>query len=272
HDNGIVEGVAAKAREIMQAQGVVVTEDELKSARKIMLKVSGLARRVNDSPALEATFRELVDINPDLSGGQRALARRVATRWNTDRVALDSHIHFKGPVQWLTGTARHNLTQYALDDEQWGLATELSSVLMVFQEPTDWFSQAEVPLIHSTIPEQLTLKARLQDMRDDVVNFGLLSITRVATQAALIVFEKYIGPMDESDVYKIAVVMYPDRKLKWFLECGYDIESIRTSVVTRFQESYTANEHANAHTSHTSRHGKTAQLRLLTAGLSSPDY
>lgn len=97
----------------------------------IRRQVSGLARRVNDSPTLEAVFRELVDKDPELPKGQRALARRVATRWNTDHEALASHLHFKAPVQWLTWSSKHNLNRYALDDEQWALAIELNDVLEV---------------------------------------------------------------------------------------------------------------------------------------------
>ncbi|KAF8595858.1 hypothetical protein BDV93DRAFT_573592, partial [Ceratobasidium sp. AG-I] len=248
HNNRIVEGIAAKAREMMASQGILVTDSVLASARKIMYKVSGLARRVNDSPTLEAAFRDLVDKDPDLTGDQRALSRRVATRWNTDRVAIDSHIHFKGPVQWLTGNAKYNLKQYALDNEQWNLAIELSSVLQVFQEPTDRFSQAKVPLVHNTLPELLSLKARLEDIRDDFHKVGIHSITCVAAQAALLLYDKYIGTMEESDIYKIAVVMCPDRKLKWFSDRGYDTEAIRTSIVSRFKATYAPEEPANAHT------------------------
>jgi hypothetical protein len=75
----------------------------------------------------------------------------------------------------------------------------------VFQEPTDRFSQAEVPLIHNTIPELLTLKSRLEDIRDDVYKQGLHPITRVAAEAALRVYHKYMGIMEDSDVYDIAV-------------------------------------------------------------------
>jgi hypothetical protein len=103
----------------------------LKLLTRLSIKVSGLARRVNDSPTLEALFRELVDKDPELDNSQRALTRRVATRWNTDRAALNSHLHFKGPVQWLTGNSKHNLKRYALDDAQWTLAAELNSVLEV---------------------------------------------------------------------------------------------------------------------------------------------
>lgn len=46
------------------------------------------------------------------------------------------------------------------------------------------------------------------DMRDDVHKVGIHPITRVAAQAALLVYDEYIGTMEESDVYKIAVGMY----------------------------------------------------------------
>lgn len=78
----------------------------------------------------------------------------------------------------------------------------------MFQEPTGRFSQAEVPLIHKTIPELMTLKARLQDISDNVLGAGLQSITRVAAQAALLVYDKYIGAMEDLDVYDIAVGMF----------------------------------------------------------------
>lgn len=51
----------------------------------------------------------------------------------------------------------------------------------------------------------MTLRARLQDIRDDVLGAGLHAITRVAAQAALLVYDKYMGAMEDSDVYDKAV-------------------------------------------------------------------
>lgn len=147
HDRGVVQGVTAQAITIMANSGMHLSEEELETARGIMpkaslmqiilsevllicIKVAGLARRVNDSPSLSNTFSEVVCGDPDLQGSLRALTRRVATRWNTDRAALNNHIYFKGPVQWLTGS-RRSLQKYALDPKQWDLAAELSSVLEV---------------------------------------------------------------------------------------------------------------------------------------------
>ncbi|KAG9091288.1 hypothetical protein FRC06_000636, partial [Ceratobasidium sp. 370] len=200
--------------------------------------VAGLARRVKDSALFTASFEELIDKDPELEGDARALPTRCATRWNTDCVCIKGHLHFKTPVQWLTSNPRFKLKKYALTDEQWTLAAELSDVLEVFQEPTDHFSQAEVPLIHETLPEMLTLRSRLYNIRDDVLGRGLHRVTRVAAEAALQVFDKYMGTMEESDLYTMSVVMCPDHKLKWFADRGFSTEPIRQRVVDRFDDLY----------------------------------
>ncbi|QRV73566.1 hAT family dimerization protein [Ceratobasidium sp. AG-Ba] len=238
HDLDVVKGVLVDAIRIMKDRGVTVSDEEIRSARRIMFKVAGLARRVHDSAELNNIFREMVDRDPSLHGDARALTRRVATRWNTDRAALNSHIHFRDPVQLLTSHPKHDLKKYALDDDQWDLASELNNVLEVFQEPTDRFSQAEVPLIHQVIPELLTLKARLEDICANTPQQKIHSITQVAAQAALLVYEKYLGAIEECDIYVISVVMCPDRKLQWFADRGYDTKGIRAQAVQRFKERY----------------------------------
>ena len=62
---------------------------------------------------------------------RKALSRRVATRWNSDRKALEDHIQLKQPVQWLTSESGLKLQRLALKDEQWPLAVELHEALEV---------------------------------------------------------------------------------------------------------------------------------------------
>lgn len=78
----------------------------------------------------------------------------------------------------------------------------------MFQELTSRFSQPSVPLVNETYPELLSLRARLQDVRDDFFKVGLSPVTRVAAQASLLVFDKYMGLDQDSDVYDIAVGTY----------------------------------------------------------------
>ncbi|QRV82985.1 hAT family dimerization protein [Ceratobasidium sp. AG-Ba] len=220
----------------MAASGIRLSSNELACARRIMTKVAGLARRVNDSAALMDEFERLVDSDPSLKGNSKVLARRIATRWNTDHTALKSHLHFKTQVQLLTNNASLKLQKHALNYEQWDLAHELCQVLAIFEEPTNLLSKKEVPLIHEVIPIMLTLRSRLYDVRDDILNQGLHPITRVAAQAALLVWDKYMGAiLEQSDIYLIAVVMCPDRKLKWFAERSeFDVDRIHRRVVERF--------------------------------------
>ncbi|KAG8707459.1 hypothetical protein FRC08_000485 [Ceratobasidium sp. 394] len=194
HDIRVARGVAADAIAIMAASGMHLSREELASAQQIIPKVSGLAQQVRDSPSLTSAFEELVEKDEELEGDAKALPTRCATRWNTERVCIVGHVHFKTPVQWLTSNPHFKLKKYALTDDQWDLAAELRAVLEVFQEPTDHFSQAEVPLIHETLPEFLTLRSRLYDIRDDVLGRGLHRITRVAAEAALQVFDKSHDP------------------------------------------------------------------------------
>ncbi|QRV82293.1 hAT family dimerization protein [Ceratobasidium sp. AG-Ba] len=232
HDEGVVKGIGAQALEVMAASGICLSSNELACARRIMTNVAGLARRVNDSAALMDEFERLVDSDPSLKGDSKVLARRIATRWNTDHTALKSHLNFKTQVQLLTNNASLKLRKHALNSEQWDLARELCQVLAIFEETTNLFSKKEVPLIHEVIPIMLTLRSRLYDVRDDILNQGLHPITRVAAQAALFVWDKYMGAtLEQSDIYLIAV----DRKLKWFAERSeFDVDRIHRRVVERF--------------------------------------
>ncbi|CCO38154.1 hypothetical protein BN14_12319 [Rhizoctonia solani AG-1 IB] len=143
-----------------------------------------------------------------------------------------------GPVQWLTGHERLKLKKYALTDSQWVLAHQLYEVLEIFREPTEYFSEAAVPLIHEVLPQLLALRARLYDVRDDTLQQNLSPLIRIGAEAALRVFDRYIGSMWESDFYTIAVVMCPDRKLKWFSDWNFNIDTIRTQITSRFAELY----------------------------------
>ncbi|KAG8777931.1 hypothetical protein FRC12_000119 [Ceratobasidium sp. 428] len=80
------------------------------------------------------------------------------------------------------------------------LFPKASGTWRIFKEPADRFSWPEVPLIHETLPETLTLRARLYNIRDDVHKKGLHCITGVAAETALLVFHKYMGMIEESDV------------------------------------------------------------------------
>ncbi|KAF8220299.1 hypothetical protein L208DRAFT_1334727, partial [Tricholoma matsutake] len=61
---------------------------------------------------------------------------------------------------------------------------------------------------------------------------------------------KYLLLSADCELYKIAIVMCPDRKLKWFKDhdcTSAQIRDIKKLVVTRFKESYALAESSDAH-------------------------
>ncbi|KAJ7231225.1 hypothetical protein C8J57DRAFT_1036550, partial [Mycena rebaudengoi] len=222
-EEGIMdEGKAAHDEETIMSvhkQAILTAESEFflhmtmaeqTLALTIFPKITGLARRVHDSATLQEKFEKLVQANSVESGQKIALDRRVPTQWNSDLVCLAAHVHFERPVKQLT---QDNLEEYALTPEQWKLAKQLCLVLQVFEDITQLFSQAEVPLVYEVIPMLEALKDELTNMRDDA---DLPTVIRIAAIAALLVIGKYYALSDDTEVYRIAIIMCPDKKLEWF--------------------------------------------------------
>ncbi|KAJ7723017.1 hypothetical protein DFH07DRAFT_932289 [Mycena maculata] len=182
-----------------------MTVAEETRALTLFPKVAGLARRVHDSPTLQEKFEKLVEAN---SGQKAALDRRVPTRWNSDLVCLASHVHFDRPVKQLT---QDNPEEYALTPEQWRLAKQLVEALQVFEDITKLFSKAEVPLVYEVIPMLEALEDELTNMRDDASQPDFI---RIAAIAGLLVIGKYYALSDDTEVYRIAIIMCPDKKLE----------------------------------------------------------
>ncbi|KDN47302.1 hypothetical protein RSAG8_03781, partial [Rhizoctonia solani AG-8 WAC10335] len=229
HDTLVVQDSILQAIEQVSAsKGIVPTKSELQDAQSIMSIVSGLARRVHDSPQLKLKLEEIISMYPELKDSKRkSLPRRVPTRWNTDHAALDGHIHLRGPVQWLTSEPSLKLQHYSLKETLWPLADELNESLEVW----------EVPLIYQVLPALVDLRNTLAFMRGAT---NIHPVTRVAAQAALNVFNKYMENMTICEVYFIAIVMCPDIKMGWFRThfAPQSVEMMKQMIVARFNISY----------------------------------
>lgn len=81
---------------------------------------------------LKTRFQEYLSSYPELKESTRhSLSRRVATRWNSDRKALDDYLYLWRPVQKLTDDPGLNLHHLALASTQRELASELNEALEV---------------------------------------------------------------------------------------------------------------------------------------------
>ncbi|KAF5354023.1 hypothetical protein D9756_006943 [Leucocoprinus leucothites] len=229
---------------IMQMQAreepVTATPAQLRTAESIMPRVSGLARRIHDSPTLREQFDELVSKNPRLDGAKRSLNRWVATCWNSDFLCLNAHVYFRKEVEIMTGISDNNLTQYPLSADQWKIVTDLLPVLEIFKEATDLFSKAEVPLIVDAFPLLLDIRTYLVNVCEDDDD-ELSPVIRIAAQAAISMLNKYITLCEECEIYFITIVMCPDRKLQWFKDNGFScavISQLKQTVIDRWEQNY----------------------------------
>lgn len=142
NDNEKVSGFRTQAVEKARSLGIILSEEEAKTALSLfpkvstlsliqslltILQVAGLAQRVHDSSALQAKFEVLIGAESQM----RALVRRVITRWNSDFDCLQSHIALKHAVNTLI-TIDLSLQKYRLDEKQWELALVLADQLQVW--------------------------------------------------------------------------------------------------------------------------------------------
>lgn len=92
-----------------------------------------MAKRANKSAVVQHRFEEIVSSIPNLSRSKRrALARRIATRWNTELDCLRSHVHFRSAIKQLVADRDLSLKRYDLTESQWDLAMQLVSELKVY--------------------------------------------------------------------------------------------------------------------------------------------
>jgi hypothetical protein len=104
-----------------------------------------------------------------------------------------------------------------------------------------------VPLVHEVVPMMEDLEHSLDSVWNQT-HQRLPAVIRIAAKAALQVLGKYYALSDDSEVYRIAIVMCPDKKVQWF-ESNPDWRSedaweVKRIVMQRWTESYANLERA----------------------------
>ncbi|KAL1697946.1 hypothetical protein EV121DRAFT_218879, partial [Schizophyllum commune] len=225
----------------MAARGVRISAEQEKQALTIMPKAAGLARRVRDAPStLQNLFDRIVKNTPGISSDRHTLSRKVPTRWNSEARCLDDHIELRPAVEKLILESHPSLNAYRMTHIQWGLAGELNDLLGIFVPITEYFSRKEEAFVADVL-EQLERVRRALILVRDSQSTSSSNVVRVAAHAGIITTDKYLKLLNESEVYQIAIVLSPDRKLQWFKTRGYsdsDVQAIRDRAFKRWKESY----------------------------------
>ncbi|EUC55345.1 hAT family dimerization protein [Rhizoctonia solani AG-3 Rhs1AP] len=230
---------------------LAISDSMLALARGVLSKAASLARKLHDSPTLQAKFKGLIEASlSQLKTDRRALARRVPTRWNSDYECLLSLLELRPCVEMLTADSENNLQHLALNTEQWEILEQLIWVLKIFKEVSDLCTRANEPLVHQVIPMFVRIRCHLEAVRKDEKG-KLHPLIRAAAHSALLVDNKYMDAFADSEVHWIALVMCPDLKLQWLQDNGFSasqIDTIYQVIVNRFNSTYKNSSSVNSAT------------------------
>ncbi|KAG2053089.1 hypothetical protein BDR06DRAFT_838249, partial [Suillus hirtellus] len=211
HDHEVVKSVHDQAIKTARKVNIIMPKSQKLKALRLFPKVAGLACKVHDSTTLQEEFEKTVIYKHGKDSQKWHLDQCVPTCSNSNFACLCTHLHFKEEVRLFT--TQNNLLDYALIPAQWKLANHLVPVLEIFNEVTNLFLKANVPLIYEVIP----MLEHLEHSLDQIYNAkNKPPVIQIATQAALQVVGKYYALTDDNEVCCIAVIMCPEKMLKWF--------------------------------------------------------
>ncbi|KAJ7716708.1 ribonuclease H-like domain-containing protein, partial [Mycena metata] len=111
------------------------------------------------------------------------------------------------------------LRQYTFSGEEWTILEQLEEILEIFIVATEKVSQAEVALVFEVIPLIDKFTSMFGEMID---NTSLHTAIRHAANTGLAVLNKYYSFTDDSEIYRIAMILHPRYKTFYFLTVGWE--------------------------------------------------
>ncbi|PIL27248.1 hypothetical protein GSI_10392 [Ganoderma sinense ZZ0214-1] len=177
---------------------LVVTEAEQKLGRLTLQKILKLSQKVWNSP----TVREEMSSQVKAAGkNSEVLIRAVKTRWNTVTMAK------------FNKSQGVRLRRFIIEDEDWRILEELHTLLATFLEAMTVISRSSMPLLHDIIPWIDVMTHHLEDTYDNV---NLLPVIRSAAHKGYKILQKYYRHMDETPFYRVAILLHPCYKKRYF--------------------------------------------------------
>ncbi|TDL21153.1 hypothetical protein BD410DRAFT_692841, partial [Rickenella mellea] len=110
------------------------------------------------------------------------------------------------------------LRKFELSGEEWVIVKELCDVLKIFKDATLFFSRA-TPNLATVIPA-------MDHIDETLATNALNPRFQRSIQASLTIGKKtlnrYYNLTDDSEVYRIAMVLHPRHKLGYFKKAGWE--------------------------------------------------
>nr|GAT43270.1 predicted protein [Mycena chlorophos] len=278
HDLAAIKNLRQRAIREMDLKGVTVSASDTKLAIQLLPRVSkslpasarhssaicgqvaGLSRRIHDSSPIKHAFGLYVSADATIQGQTTTIARRCASRWDSNHDMLATLLILEQPARKLLNDKAFNLKAYKLAEKQWSLGREVCDLLECFQLVTQRFSRRDSSraLVCEVIPAIEELRRRMhnasemdgtQTDEEGVAIPALPDICRVAAYAASLVLDQYLLLMQECEIYEFAIALRPDLKLNYFRKNGRseaDIKRIHDGLVERFKDFKPASDPVSA--------------------------
>ncbi|TFY73221.1 hypothetical protein EWM64_g10791 [Hericium alpestre] len=134
-------------------------------------------------------------------------------------------VDYQRTIRALVADDEYDLQQYMMSANEWKIVQQLCDILKVLRDATEFFSQS-VPNLANVIPA-------MDYIDEQFVTDAIDEKYSVAIRASLSVVKRtlnrYYNLTDDSHVYRIAMVLHPAYKLKYFHDHGWEPEWIETA-------------------------------------------
>ncbi|KAI0279785.1 hypothetical protein BC826DRAFT_869450, partial [Russula brevipes] len=123
-------------------------------------------------------------------------------------------IEYREVIDDITANKSLKLQKYELDDDDWDI---LKDLVHMYKEATVFFSRDDISTIAHVIPTMDRIDAMLKDSALE----PLCPSVKCTLSFARKHMDKYYSKTDLSNVYRIAMVLHPQLKLKYFQQHGW---------------------------------------------------
>jgi len=167
------------------------------------------------------------------------MPRDVTNRWNSTYDMLKFAFSYSEPINKITGERSMKIRQYEIIDQEWTIVEQLRDCLKIFKTVTLEFS-SDTPCVANVIP---AMDRMHKELTAASINDAYSPAIRAALKLGIGLLDKYYSLTDNSEIYRIAMVLHPKHKLKYFEKQGWDKAWITTAeeiVREEFRNNYAA--------------------------------
>ncbi|TDL17970.1 hypothetical protein BD410DRAFT_729275, partial [Rickenella mellea] len=127
-------------------------------------------------------------------------------------------IEYRKAIDEISGDRTLKLRKFELSGEEWVIVKELCDVLKIFKDATLFFSRA-TPNLATVIPAMDHLD---ETLATNVLNPRFQHSIQAALTIGKRTLNRYYNLTDDSEVYRIAMVLHPRHKLHYFKKAGWE--------------------------------------------------